>query len=78
MRIRDDDGGVIAGNIEFIRAFAKLELHQGCPAIPSRVSITGDLNDAALRAARTWTYSPATKDGVPVKVWKQEKINFTL
>ncbi len=37
-----------------------------------------DLNDAALRAARTWTYSPATKDGVPVKVWKQEKINFTL
>jgi TonB family protein len=35
-----------------------------------------DLNDAAAQAARGWVYQPATKDGVPVKVWKFEKISF--
>ena len=49
---------------------AEVEVLQEIPA--------SDLNDAALRAARAWTYHPATKDGVPVKVWKQEKINFTF
>ena len=35
-----------------------------------------DLNEAAIRAAKTWTYRPATKRGVPVKVWKSEQIVF--
>lgn len=35
-----------------------------------------DLNDAAAQAARGWVYQPATKDGVPVKVWKFEKLTF--
>ena len=38
----------------------------------------GDVNDAAMRAARSWTYRPATKNGVPVKVWKSEQIVFKL
>ena len=44
------------------------------------VLVTGvpgaDLNDAAMAAAKTWTYRPATKDGVPVKVWKSEQVAF--
>ena len=36
------------------------------------------LNDAALRAAERWTYKPAMKDGVPVMVWKSERIVFEL
>ena len=35
-----------------------------------------DLNDSAMRAAKSWTYRPATKQGVPVKVWKSEQIVF--
>ncbi len=35
-----------------------------------------DLNDSAMAAAKTWTYRPATKDGVPVKVWKSEQVVF--
>lgn len=35
-----------------------------------------DLNESAERAARSWTYEPALKDGVPVKVWKFEKLRF--
>jgi TonB family protein len=35
-----------------------------------------DLNEAAMRAAKSWTYRPATKNGVPVKVWKSEQIVF--
>jgi protein TonB len=38
----------------------------------------GDVNDAAVRAAGSWTYRPATKNGVPVKVWKSERIVFKL
>ena len=36
------------------------------------------LNDAAMLAVKSWTYSPATKNGVPVKVWKSEQIAFKL
>jgi len=36
------------------------------------------LNEATLRAARRWSYQPAVKDGVPVKVWKSERIVFEL
>ena len=36
------------------------------------------LNDATLRAARRWSYRPAMKDGVPVMVWKSERIVFRL
>jgi protein TonB len=38
----------------------------------------GDVNEAAIRAAKSWIYRPATKDGVPVKVWKSEQIVFKL
>jgi TonB family protein len=37
-----------------------------------------DLNNAAMRAAKSWTYRPATKNGVPVKVWKTEQIVFKI
>jgi protein TonB len=41
--------------------------------------VTGPgLNDAAMRAAKSWTYRPATKGGVPVKVWKIEQVAFKL
>jgi protein TonB len=35
-----------------------------------------DLNESAEKAARSWTFEPALKDGVPVKVWKFEKLLF--
>jgi len=35
-----------------------------------------DLNDAAMAAAKAWTYRPATKNGVPVKVWRSEQVVF--
>lgn len=35
-----------------------------------------DLNDAAVAAAKSWTYQPATKGGVPVKVWIVERVSF--
>jgi TonB family protein len=34
------------------------------------------LNAAALRAAQSWKYTPATKNGLPVKVWLEERIPF--
>jgi protein TonB len=37
-----------------------------------------DLAREAMKAARSWTYSPAVADGVPVKVWVVEKIAFKL
>jgi len=46
------------------------------------VLVTGvpgaDVNDAAMRAAKSWTYRPATKNGVPVKVWKSEQVVLKL
>ena len=40
--------------------------------------VTDDLDAAAMRAARSWTYEPALKDGVEVMVWKPEKVSFKL
>ncbi len=37
-----------------------------------------DFNQAAIAAAKTWTYRPASKHGVPVKVWKSERVVFRL
>jgi len=37
-----------------------------------------DLNDSAVKAARQWTYRPAVKDGVPVKVWTTEQVTFKI
>jgi TonB family protein len=36
------------------------------------------VNEAAMQAAESWTYRPATKNGVPVKVWKSEQVIFKL
>ena len=35
---------------------------------------SGAVNYAAIRAAKSWTYRPATKRGVPVKVWRSEQL----
>jgi TonB family protein len=37
-----------------------------------------DMDEAARDAVRQWTFKPGTKDGVPVKVWKIEKVVFKL
>jgi protein TonB len=37
-----------------------------------------DLAASAVRAARTWRYRPAMKDGVPVQVRIVEKVAFKL
>lgn len=37
-----------------------------------------DVTESAVNAAKQWTYRPATKDGVPVKVWKIESVAFKL
>jgi protein TonB len=37
-----------------------------------------DMDVAAHDAVREWTFKPGTKDGVPVKVWKIEKVVFKL
>jgi TonB family protein len=34
------------------------------------------LADAATKIVKDWTYTPATKDGVPVRVWFPASINF--
>lgn len=39
---------------------------------------SSEFNSEALKAARQWTYQPATKGGVPVKVWVTEVIGFKL
>ena len=42
------------------------------------VSQNVGLNEAALSAARTAKYQPATKDGVKVKIWHTLTIPFKL
>ncbi|HVS03966.1 MAG TPA: TonB family protein, partial [Thermoanaerobaculia bacterium] len=42
------------------------------------VPSSAGLNEAALAAARTATYRPATKDGVRVKTWTNITIPFKL
>jgi protein TonB len=37
-----------------------------------------DFSDAAVAAVRQYRYTPAMKDGVPVRVWHQIVLNFTL
>lgn len=34
------------------------------------------LDDSAMEAVKQWTYQPATKDGVPVKVWLPVSMSF--
>jgi TonB family protein len=46
--------------------------------LDSGVSQNVGLNEAAIAAARTATYQPATKDGVRVKMWHQLKVPFKL
>jgi TonB family protein len=38
----------------------------------------GNVNESAINAARSWTYRPATKNGVPVKVWMSERVVVKL
>ena len=40
--------------------------------------VSDELDAAAERAARSWAYRPAKKDGVAVSVWKPEKVTFKL
>ncbi|HEX5758446.1 MAG TPA: TonB family protein, partial [Thermoanaerobaculia bacterium] len=42
------------------------------------VKQAGGLNEAALAAARTARYRPATKDGVRVKLWTRLRVPFKL
>ncbi len=37
-----------------------------------------DLGDAAIEATRTWQFTPARKDGVPVRVWKAVRVRFAI
>jgi TonB family protein len=46
--------------------------------LESGVSQNVGLNEAAIAAARTATFQPATKDGVRVKMWHQLKVPFKL
>ncbi len=46
--------------------------------VESGVSQNVGLNEAAVAAARTATFQPATKDGVRVKMWHQLKVPFKL
>jgi len=36
------------------------------------------LTDAAIKAVKRWTFYPARKDGVPVKVWIAQPVEFRL
>ena len=46
--------------------------------LDSGVSQNVGINEAALAAARSAVFSPATKSGVRVKMWYQLKIPFKL
>jgi TonB family protein len=47
-------------------------------ATPLESSSGVDFESAAVDAARQWRYRPARKDGVPVKVWITEVVEFRL
>jgi len=40
--------------------------------------VSEELDGAAIRAVKGWTYKPARKDGANVKVWMPEKVVFRL
>jgi TonB family protein len=40
--------------------------------------VSEELDGAAIRAVKGWSYKPARKDGANVKVWKPEKVAFKL
>jgi len=40
--------------------------------------VSEELDGAAIRAVKGWSYRPARKDGASVKVWKPEKVAFKL
>lgn len=46
--------------------------------VVSGPSIKIGLNEAAVANVKKWKFRPATKDGVPVKVWFPVKIDFRL
>jgi len=46
--------------------------------IEQGVSLNVGINEAALKAARSARFRPATKEGVRVKVWHQLTIPFKL
>ena len=35
---------------------------------------SGDVNETVMKAAKSWTYHPATRKGVPLKVWVSEQV----
>jgi protein TonB len=37
-----------------------------------------ELNQLAVDTARRWRFSPARKDGVPVRVWKEVRLEFSI
>jgi len=62
--------GTVAMNV-LVNEFGTVEQVVLVSGVPG-----ADLNESAIRAAQEWTYRPATKQGVPVKVWKPEQIVF--
>ena len=70
MRLRQQGTVVVEVLIDENGTVTDVRLIEGIPK--SR------LNDATLRSARRWTYKPAQKNGVAVKVWKPERIVFKL
>jgi len=62
--------GTVAMNV-LVNEFGTVEQVVLVSGVPG-----ADLNESAMRAAHDWTYRPATKQGVPVKVWKPEQVVF--
>ena len=66
--------------------------HQGTVVLNVLISETGaveqvemikgvgrdDMDREAIAAVRQWSFEPAQKDGVAVKVWKVERVVFKL
>ncbi len=67
-RMRRQGTVVLKALIDERGAIGEVQLVDGIPR--SR------LNDAAVEAVRRWRYRAATKDGVPVKVWKTISLQF--